>query len=117
MTLENTNRASGAAVWFVLAVVLFVVLTLVVKHSIKVPAIDADRAAIFNKELAEMQAAEEKSLNTPAVTDIPRGIVRLPIESAMKMAAEKWSSPAAARADLAARVTKATVAVKPVNYE
>ncbi len=117
MTLENTNRASGAAVWFVLAVILFVALAVAVKFCISVPAIDADRAADRSKALAEIQVAEEKSLNTLEVTDSQRGIVRLPVETAMKLAVEKWPNPAAARADLAARVAKANVVVKPISYE
>ena len=117
MTLENTNRASGAAVWFILAVVLFVALTVAVKFAIRVPAIDADRAAERSQALVEIQVAEEKSLNTLELTDAQRGIVRLPVETAMKLAVEKWPDAAAARADLAARVAKASVVVKPISYE
>ena len=117
MTIENTNRASGAAVWFLLAVVLFVALAVTVKFAVTVPAIDADRAAERSQALAEIQIAEEKSLNTLALTDAQRGIVRLPVETAMKLAVEKWPNPAAARADLAARVAKANVVVKPISYE
>ena len=59
MTLENSNRASGAAVGFVVAVILFVALAIFVKLTVGAPAIDADRAAERTKALAEIRSAEE----------------------------------------------------------
>jgi hypothetical protein len=117
MTPEQANRASGAAVGFLITVVLFVGIAVVAKISLRAPAIDADRAADRSKALAEIRAAEEKSLTTGGVIDAPRGIVRLPIEDAMKLAAEKWQNPSAARADLNARAEKAAAPVKPVSFE
>jgi hypothetical protein len=115
MTLENSNRASGAAAGFVLAVILFVALAVLVKFSISVPAVDADHAAVRSQALAEMRAAEDKSLTTAGWADQARGIVRLPVETAMQQAAQAWQNPAAARADLNARAEKAAapVAVAP----
>jgi hypothetical protein len=107
MTLENTNRASGAAVGFILATILFVAVTVIVKISVKVPAIDADRAVARGKALAEIRAAEETSLNNLGWADQARGIVRLPVADAMKLAVQTWQNPAAARADLNARAEKA----------
>jgi hypothetical protein len=109
MTLENSNRASGAAIGFVVATILFAALAMVVKLSVNVPAIDSDRAAERSKALAEMRTAEDKSLNTLGWADQSRGIVRLPIETAMQQAAQAWQNPAAARADLNARAEKAAV--------
>ena len=117
MNLLQTNRASGAAIGFIGAIVLFVALAVAAKLLIKTPAIDEDRAIVRSKALAEMRANEDKTLNTAALLDKQRGIVQLPIETAMKIAAEKWSTPGAARADLAARVDKATAPVKPVSFE
>ena len=117
MNSEQSNRASGAAVGFVLAVVVFVALPVGVKLLVDVPAVDAVRGAERSKALAEILAAEEKSLNTLAITDRQRGVIQLPVEMAMKLAAEKWQNPAAARADLAARAEKATAPVKPVSFE
>jgi len=117
MSVQQINRASGAAIGFIIAIVLFVALALGAKLLISVPAVDADRAEMRSKALAEIRANEEKALNTAAVTDRQRGTVQLPIETAMKIAAEKWSTPGAARADLAARVDKATAPIKPVSFE
>ena len=122
MTLENTNRASGAAVGFVVATVLFVALAILVKLFVSAPAIDADRAAERSKALGEMRAAEDKSLNALSWADQTRGIVRLPIETAMRQAAQAWPNPAAARADLIARQEKASAELpkapeKPSAFE
>ena len=117
MNVQQTNRASGAAIAFIIAIVLFVALALGAKLLIKVPAIDADRAEARSKALAEMRANEDKNLNTAVMIDKQRGIVQLPIETAMKIALEKWPNSAAARADLAVRVDKATAPVKPVSFE
>jgi len=117
MKVEQINRASGAAIAFIGAIILFVVLAVGAKLLIQALAIDADRAELRSKALADMRANEEKVLNTATLIDKQRGIVQLPIETAMKIAAEKWSGPGAARADLAARVDKATAPVKAVSFE
>lgn len=115
--VQQTNRASGAAIAFIGAIVLFATLAVGAKLMIRVPAVDADRKDVIGKALGEMRANEEKTLNTMVLLDRQHGIVQLPIETAMKIAAEKWSGPGAARADLAARVDKATAPIKPVSFE
>jgi hypothetical protein len=117
MNAEQSRRASGAAAGFVIAIVLFVAAGVAAKLLIPTPAIDADRNAERSKALAELQAAENKALYTAQVIDAQRGIVRLPIDKAIDLAAKNWSSAAAARADLAAREEKATATVKPVSFE
>jgi hypothetical protein len=108
MNLERTNRGSAAAVGFIMASVIFAVLALGVRLTMTVPAIDAGRAAERSKALETMRADEEKALNAAAVIDAAHGTVRIPIETAMQMAAQAWKDPAAARADLIARAEKAT---------
>jgi hypothetical protein len=117
MTLTQLNRASGAAIIFVIGVVILVATTAVLKLSVAAPAIDADRGKLRAKALAEITVAEDKALNTLAVADSQRGMVHLPIASALALAAQKWPDAAAARADLAVRLDKSTVAVKPVSFE
>ena len=107
MNYKIVNRASAAGIGIILAGVLFVFVTVGIKLALPVTAIDGDRAAERSKALAEIRATEEKSLATPGWVDQPRGIVRLPIETAMLQAAQAWQNPAAARADLAARAEKA----------
>jgi hypothetical protein len=92
---------------FVVACFLFVALAAVVKFSIAVPTIDADRAATISKALANIRATEAKSLSTPDWIDQDHNIVRLPIETALQLSANAGKNPAAARADLMARAEKA----------
>lgn len=106
MSTENINRASGAATGFIIASLIFIALVVVVKFSVHVPAIDADRAAARTKALAEIRATEDKSLGTAGWIDQSRGIVRLPIETAMQATLQVWQKPAQARADLIARQEK-----------
>jgi hypothetical protein len=92
---------------FVAACFLFVALTAIVKFSVSVPTIDADRAAVRSKDLAEIRAAENTALTAPGWVDKDRGIVRLPIDEAMQIYEQAAQNPAAARADLMARAKKA----------
>jgi hypothetical protein len=118
---------NGKIVWhfginFVVACFLFVVLVALVKISVTVPAIDADRAAVRAKALAEILAAEATALATPGWIDKDRGIVRLPIEDAMHLYEAAAQDANAARADLIARAGKAAaplpkVAPKPSAFE
>jgi hypothetical protein len=104
----DVNRASGAALGFVVASLIFVVLVVVVKFSVHVPAIDADASATRARALAEIRAIENQSLNTAGWVDQSRGIVRLPIDTAVQETAQAWKNPAQARADLISRQEKAS---------
>jgi hypothetical protein len=107
---------------FVVACLLFVALVVIVKISVSVPAIDADRAAVRSKGLADIRAMEAVALATPGWVDHDRGIVRLPIEDAIQIYEQDAQNPNAARADLIARAGKAAaplpkVAPKPSAFE
>ena len=117
MNLLQINRATAAALGFIVGVGILVATTAVLKLTVTAPDIDGDRGEARTKALAEISAAEDKALTTLSLADRQRGIVHLPIESALKLAAQKWPDAAAARADLAARVDKATATVKPVSFE
>ncbi len=117
MKSVTINRASGAALGLIIASAIFAFVTVGVKVLVPATGIDADRAASRAKALAEIHATEEISLKYPAVLDAKRGIVRLPIETAMALAAQKWQDPAAARADLNSREEKAIAPVKTESFE
>jgi len=109
----NTQTTNPRPVWhvglgFLIASFLFAGLVLWVKYAVSVPAIDADRAALRAKDLAEIRATATQDLNHPGWIDRSRGIVRLPIAVAMKIAAKEWQNPAEARSNLIAREKKAT---------
>jgi hypothetical protein len=110
MNLETTNERP---VWhvglgFLVASFIFAAFVLLAKHSVSVPAIDADRAAVFTKDLAEIRATEAQDLNHAGWIDQHRGIVRLPIAVAIKLAAQEWQNPEAARSNLISREEKAS---------
>lgn len=122
MNLERTNRGSAAAAGFLIVSAIFAVLAVGVKLSLNVPTVDADRGVERSKALAEIRATEDKALNTAAVIDAQHGIVRLPIDTAMQMAAQAWKNPGAARVDLTARAEKAAAELpkapeKPSAFE
>jgi hypothetical protein len=104
----DVNRASGAAIGFAIASVIFVVLIVIVKLSVAIPPVDAGRGGAISEALFQIHTNEFASLNNPGWVDKPRGIVRLPIETAMQLAAQQWQNPAQARADLIARSKKST---------
>ena len=68
----------------------------------------AVRAAERAKALADLRAEEAIALNNAGWVDPAKGVVRLPIADAVKLAEKQWQNPAQARADLIARVEKAT---------
>jgi hypothetical protein len=107
MNQKTYTGASGAAVAFIVASVIFAVLVVAVRLLVNVPAIDADSAALRTKALAEIRATEARSLTNAGWVDESRGIVRIPIDTAIQLAAQEWQNPAAARADLIARAEKA----------
>ena len=112
--IPDVNRATGAAIGFIFGSLIFIVLAVIVKLSTTVPAIDADRAATISSALFDIRTNEAASLDTAAWIDRSRGIVRLPIETAEQLAAQEWSNPAQARADLIARARRASApAPKP----
>lgn len=123
MNPEKTDKP----VWhfginFVVACLLFAGLVIAVKFAVSVPAIDADRAAVRSKALGEIRAAEATALTTAGWVDQDRGIVRLPIETALQLSEKAAQNPAAARADLMARAAKAAAplpktAPKPSAFE
>lgn len=78
-------------------------------HYIKPPALGQERAAFRAKTLMELRAAEADALEHAGWIDPTKGIVRLPIATAMEMVVRDWGqNPEAARSNLISRVEKAT---------
>jgi hypothetical protein len=113
MNPEQANRASGAAIALIIGSLVFIVLTTAPRLLSSAPDIDADSGAKRSETLAKIRATEATNLNQVAWIDQARGIVRLPIDTAVQLAVQAWQVPAQARADLIAREKKA-VAPAPV---
>jgi hypothetical protein len=112
MNSETNNSSSCAsklayAVAVLGAILIVVFLDRELKKYTAAPAVNAGRAEERAKALAEIRNAENTALNDTGWIDPTKGLVRLKIEDAMKLAEQEWKNPAAARADLIARVEKA----------
>lgn len=109
---ESDSCCSGrsCSVTFAVVLVCLIFAALVWKmRQYTTPApLGAERAAERAKALVELRAAETDALNNVGWVDPTKGLVRLPIAEAMKLVENKWQNPAKARADLIARVEKAT---------
>jgi hypothetical protein len=83
------------------------------------PGVDTARATLRYGNLAEIRAAEHKTLTTAEAVDKGKGIYRIPVTNAVELFLQLWQDPAAGRADLLARVEKATAKPpeKPSEYE
>ena len=108
MNHQTVNRASAAALGVILVSVIFAVVAVGLKLTLLVPPIDEERAAARIKALTELRASEEKSLAVVGWVDQSRGLDRLPIETAMRLALQTAPNPAAARAALNARADAAS---------
>lgn len=106
------NKCSGRGVSVTAAVVIacliFAALVWKTKQYTTPPALTAQRVAERTKALAEVRAAESDALNNVGWIDQGKGVVRLPIADAVKLAEQAWKNPSQARSNLIARVEKAT---------
>ena len=109
-TEKNWLAACTAAV--VGAFLIFGALAWVFWQLSRPAPLGADRVAARRKAMTELKRAEADMLDNYAWQDQARGIVRLPIAEAMKLAERQWQNPAAARSDLIRRVEKATSSKK-----
>lgn len=80
-----------------------------VMHEYTQPApLNQNRATERAKALVELRAYEAEQLNNAGWVDPTKGLVRIPIEDAMKIVEQEWGkNPAAARSNLIARVEAA----------
>ena len=112
MSADANNQKGRSACPVVFAVIvaslIFALLVLKMQQYIPSTAPDAARKAERAKALADLRADEASALSSPAWIDQAKGLVRLPISEAMKLAEREWETPAQARSNLVARVEKAT---------
>jgi hypothetical protein len=114
MNDQPAPERTGLAYLFGILGSLLIVAALVwaMQRYTKPPPLGEDRAAVRRKALADLRAAEASELENYGWVDQAKGVVRLPITEAMKLALRDWQNPVAARSNLIARVEKAT-AVPP----
>lgn len=110
---ESEKCCSGRSLAILVAVLgaclIFVALVWITKkYTLPSTAVDEARKVERAKARAELTAAEAQALKQVGWIDAGKGIVRLPIAEAMQLAEREWRNPAQARANLIARVEKAT---------
>jgi hypothetical protein len=115
MTPQPARERTGLALFAGILGSLLIVAALVwaMQHYTQPPPLGEDRVAQRKKALAELRAAEASELTSYGWLDQTKGIVRLPIAEAMKLALREWQNPPAARSNLIARVEKATAVPPP----
>ena len=115
MNDQPAPERTGLAYLFGILGSLLIVAALVwaMQRYSKPPPLGEDRVALRKKALADLCAAEATELESYGWVDQAKGIVRLPIAEAMKLALREWENPAAARSNLVARVEKATAVPPP----
>lgn len=112
MKSECSGRCCGSLAYIagVLGSFLIVVaLVWAMKHYTQPGPLGAERAAERAKALMELRASETEALTTPTWLDQGKGLVRLPVEEAMRIVVQDWGkNPVAARSNLISRVEAAT---------
>jgi hypothetical protein len=108
----NSENVKEWSVWpSLLAIVgsLVIVLILIwaMRQYMQPPPLNQNRAAERAKALAELREQEHQDLTTAGWIDQGKGLVRLPIDEAVKIVEREWRNPAAARSNLISRVEKA----------
>ncbi len=103
----DKSRLAALVVGILGTFLIFLALVWAMWHYTQPAPLGEDRVAVRKKALAEMRAAEAEGLNRYGWVDQSKGVVRLPITVAMRLALQQWQNPAAARSDLVARVEKA----------
>ena len=113
------KTCSTTCLYILVGLATFLLMTFLVKEMVRITQpvpVGAERSAARAKDNAEIRAGGADALKSWGYADQPRGIVRLPIEDAMKITVQGYQNPAAFRADVLARVDKANVPPpKPVN--
>lgn len=104
---RGDNRNYSVTVAVVLACLVFVALVWKMRQYATPAPVGAERAAERAKALAEVRAAEADALQNVGWIDQGKGLVRIPIAEAMKLAEREWQNPAQARSNLVTRVEKA----------
>jgi len=114
-TEDNSHCCRRAAYALALlgAILIVVVLVWALRRYTQPAPLNVARATERAQALRELRAAETESLDHAGWIDPTKDLVRLPIETAMKLTEEQWKNPALARSNLIQRVEKATYVPPP----
>lgn len=119
---KNCGSCSKTCLTVVVCVATFLLMGFLVNRMVKLTRpepVGVARATERSVEGAKIRNEGAEKSKSWGLVDAPRGIVRLPVEDAVKLTLEGYKDAAKFKADLAARLEKASVAPpKPKNdYE
>ena len=127
MNSQSTPSPERTACAYIVGIFgCFLIVALLVwamRHYIQPTTPGTQRAAERAKALMELRAAEAEALEHPGMIDPVKGVVRLPIATAMDMILRDWGKdPAAGRSNLISRLEVATAPAprapeKPSQFE
>jgi hypothetical protein len=111
--MENVNNTPNCkrCIYVVSILATFLLMAFLVRQMVRVtnPApIGAERGAVRAKDNAEIRAAGANAAVSWGYANQPVGIVRLPIEEAMKITVQGYQNAAEFRKDMLAREEKAS---------
>jgi hypothetical protein len=115
MENANNNGKGRLAITVVAILATFLLMAFLVRQMVKVtqpPPVDAVRAAARAKDNADIRAASADAAKNWGHVDAPRGIVRVPLDEAIKLTLQGYQNPAAFRSNLLSRVEKANATPK-----
>ena len=123
--MENVNNNSlrfKTCLTIVVCVATFLLMAFLVNRMIRITRpepVGVARATERAVEGGKIRAEGVEKAKAWGFVDAPRGIVRLPVEEAVKLTLQGYQTPADFKSNLAARLEKASVAPpKPKNdYE
>jgi hypothetical protein len=113
-----SSRGLSTTLAVLAALLIFAALVWVTRHY-TVPSTAADEARKRERAaaLAELRAVEADAMTSTAWVNQEKGIVRMPIADAMKLAERMWQNPTEARATMIARAEKAAELPPPPPAE
>ena len=115
----NHNGKGKLAITVVAVLATFLLMAFLVRQMVKVTnpvPVGANIGVARAEENAKIRAAGVDAAKNWGYSDQARGMVRLPIEDAMKLTVQGYQNAAAFRTDLVARAEKASAPPpKPVN--
>lgn len=111
--MENVNNTGKCklTVSIVAIVATFLLMAFLVKQMadrLQPAPLGADRSVARARDNADIRAAGADALRNWGYVDQPRGVVRVPVEEAMKLTVQGYQKPADFRSNLVVRVEKAT---------
>ena len=111
--MDNVNNTGNTKLGVYVAAILgtFLLMAFLVKQvvdNLRPAPVGAERAAARARDNIDIRAAGADALQHWGYVDQTKGIVRLPVDEAMKLTVQGYQKPAAFRTDLVARVEKAT---------